>query len=438
MVPQDRDYPDYGEFVDSDEEGDIVEEFEPWERYNENLYYLVCIGKVLAGRYRIKHKLGWGGFSTVWMAHDVQDRKDVALKIMVPGEKAEYEYQMQNEIIRTVRDTSHLVTLQGSFLLPGHGGNYHRVLVLPLLIPSLGFRVKKLPVATRVSAAKQLLVALKGLHDVGLVHRDLNEGALMWEMPYPLAEYDTATKYQRLGRSKKVFLGEDLWKRGELVQQVAIPLDLVGRKLYLGDFGLTIKDGTSVRIKGQATYHLCAPERLHGADPSLASDTWSYMCLFGALYLGTTVFYGNGGESTAFSWVEQLCAMPEQWKGTFWWQLDSDEAWYDQTTTSDPERDLADRIARMRSDTSQAERELVLSVMLKAFCYLHQLLLFQMFICAKCSSMAFRSSRYPSSLAFLTILSTMLKISSLLKCSTFPPYFSRMAFTRMCSFLLAF
>jgi serine/threonine protein kinase len=198
---------------------------------------------------------------------------------------------------------------------------------------------------------------------------DLNEGALMWEMPNSLAEYDTATKYQRLGRPKKVFLGDYLWKRGELVQQVTIPFDLLGSKLYLGDFGLTIKDGTSVRIKQQAPYCLCAPERLHGADPSLASDMWSYMCLFGALYLGYNVFYGNGGV-TAFSWVEQLGAMPEQWKGKYWWPEEVKDAWYDHTTTPDPERDLAARIARMRPDTSQAERELVLSVMHKAFCYL--------------------------------------------------------------------
>jgi hypothetical protein len=179
MVPQEGDCPDYGEFVDSDGIGDVEDVSEPLERYDQGLYYPVCIGEVLAGRYRIEHKLGWGGYSTVWMAHDEQYRKDVALKIMIPGEKGEYEYQMQNEILRTVRDTSNLVTHQGSFLLPGHGGNHHRVLVLPLLSPSLGYRAKELPVATRVSAAKQLLVALKGLHDVGLVHRGTPSTAIL-------------------------------------------------------------------------------------------------------------------------------------------------------------------------------------------------------------------------------------------------------------------
>ena len=72
------------------------------------------------------------------MAHDIQSRMDVALKITIPGEKGEYEYQMQNEFLRTVRDTSSLVTHQGSFSLLGHGGSYHRVLVLPLLCLNIG------------------------------------------------------------------------------------------------------------------------------------------------------------------------------------------------------------------------------------------------------------------------------------------------------------
>ena len=173
MIPKDGNCPDYGEFVDSDEEGDVEDVSEPLERYAQGLYYPICIGEVLLGRYRIEHKLGWGGYSTVWMAHDVQYGKDVALKVMVPGEKGEYEYRMQSEILRTVHDTSNLVVYQSAFLLPGQGGNHHRVLVLPLLSPSLGYRAIQLPVATRVSAAKQLLVALRGLHDVGLVHRGI-------------------------------------------------------------------------------------------------------------------------------------------------------------------------------------------------------------------------------------------------------------------------
>jgi len=181
---------DYGDIVDSDEEGDVVDASEPIERYEQGLYYPLCIGEVLAGRYRIEHKLGWGGYSTVWMAHDLQYQKDVALKIMIPGEKGEYEYRIQNEIIQAVQDISNLVTHQGSFLLPSYStGNNHRVLVLPLLCPSLGYRTNRLPVSTRVQAARQLLVALKGLHDVGLVHRGIPSYPISFDNFYLLSSH---------------------------------------------------------------------------------------------------------------------------------------------------------------------------------------------------------------------------------------------------------
>jgi hypothetical protein len=42
---------------------------------------------------------------------DIKEEKDVALKIMtITGSKGEDEYSMQKEIIRTVQDTSNLVT----------------------------------------------------------------------------------------------------------------------------------------------------------------------------------------------------------------------------------------------------------------------------------------------------------------------------------------
>jgi len=196
----------------------------------------------------------------------------------------------------------------------------------------------------------------------------------MWEIRSSFADCDIATKYQRLGPPKKVFLdvflGDSLWKQGELVQPVTIPLDLLGSKVYLGDVGLTIKDGTSMCIKHQAPYCFCAPERFHGAEPSLASDMWSFMCILTVLYLGYNVFNSGVGRSVAFSWIEQLGAMPKQWKGRYLWPREVDDAWYDHTTTPGPERDFASKIARLRPDTSQAERELVLSIMHKVFCYL--------------------------------------------------------------------
>ena len=46
-------------------------EAESPEKYERGVYFPVELGNVLKdGRYRIIHKLGWGGFATVWLARD--------------------------------------------------------------------------------------------------------------------------------------------------------------------------------------------------------------------------------------------------------------------------------------------------------------------------------------------------------------------------------
>ncbi|EGC43951.1 protein kinase [Histoplasma capsulatum var. duboisii H88] len=134
---------DFGDEVKTEEEQSDVEAIaEPWEKYDLNgtphVFYPLCLGEVLDERYLVEHKIGFGGFSTVWMAHDLKTKTDVALKIFSLGEWGEHETHMQNEILQNVQDTSNLVTCSASFLLPaGSSKSHHRVLVLPLVGPSI-------------------------------------------------------------------------------------------------------------------------------------------------------------------------------------------------------------------------------------------------------------------------------------------------------------
>jgi serine/threonine protein kinase len=170
-LPNNPDRGDFGDFVDSDDECDVETDAEPCVRYFEGLYCPIRIGEVLDHRYRIEHKLGWGGFSTVWLAHDSQTNKAVALKVTISGQQGDYERQIQNEIIQTVPDISSLVIYQAVFYHPGHRGNYHVVFVFPLRGPNLDTCCFNLTPEFRVPAAKSLLLALKSLHDAGIVHR---------------------------------------------------------------------------------------------------------------------------------------------------------------------------------------------------------------------------------------------------------------------------
>lgn len=48
-----------------------IPDAEPLTRYRKGGYHPTHIGDVLKdGRYKITHKLGWGGYATVWLAKD--------------------------------------------------------------------------------------------------------------------------------------------------------------------------------------------------------------------------------------------------------------------------------------------------------------------------------------------------------------------------------
>lgn len=174
---KDGDTLDRGYFATTEREEDDVDEYaEPAYKYapeeSFHVFYPICIGEVLNERYRVDHKLGHGGFSTVWMAYDLQTGRDVALKVMASGDSGQHESYMQDEILQSVQDTSRLVTCLATFSLLGSNTS-HQVLVLPLMGPHLNsFHVlKKYSMPTRMSAARQLLEALESLHKGGIVHR---------------------------------------------------------------------------------------------------------------------------------------------------------------------------------------------------------------------------------------------------------------------------
>jgi serine/threonine protein kinase len=193
----------------------------------------------------------------------------------------------------------------------------------------------------------------------------------MWDIT-PLDSNGTNVKYKYLGRPQKIAL-DGLWKRGELVKPMEVPVSLLKATAYLGDFGHAAKAGTSsppYRIQSPASY--CAPERFHNINPSFASDIWSYACIFAELYLGFNPLDGLGVSGVLTRTRHALGPLPEQWKGHFCDMNWSKDTWYDQSISREPTWTLEAIIARIRPETSPLERQHVLSFLSKGFCYLPQ------------------------------------------------------------------
>ncbi|KAG5287886.1 protein kinase [Histoplasma capsulatum G186AR] len=62
--------------------GEAIEE-QNLPRYHERHYYPVKIGEVFKGRYRVIAKLGYGAYSTVWLAWDQRAKQYTSLKVGV-------------------------------------------------------------------------------------------------------------------------------------------------------------------------------------------------------------------------------------------------------------------------------------------------------------------------------------------------------------------
>ena len=104
-------------------------------------------------------------------------------------------------------------------------------------------------------------------------------------------------------------------------------------------------------------------------DPSCASDMWSYMCLFAELYLNFPLFMSQGSVSHMSNLVRVSGPLPEHWKGSFAFADESHDWWYDPSTEVDSRISRQAIFTHRRPKVSQIERDHVLSVMAKGFCY---------------------------------------------------------------------
>jgi len=61
---------------------DIIEDVEDPSKYHPGGFHPISIGDTMKeGRYRTVHKLGFGGYSTTWLALDTWQSQYVAIKI---------------------------------------------------------------------------------------------------------------------------------------------------------------------------------------------------------------------------------------------------------------------------------------------------------------------------------------------------------------------
>ncbi|XP_058859391.1 SRSF protein kinase 1-like isoform X1 [Acipenser ruthenus] len=193
--------------------GSDDEEQEDPNDYCKGGYHHVKIGDLFNGRYHVIRKLGWGHFSTVWLAWDIQGKRFVAMKVVKSAEHYTETALDEIRLLSSVRNTDPndpnremVVQLLDDFKISGVNGTHvcmvFEVLGHHLLKWIIKSNYQGLPIACVKSIIKQVLQGLDYLHSkCKIIHTDIKpENILLCvNEPYVRRLAAEATEWQKAG-----------------------------------------------------------------------------------------------------------------------------------------------------------------------------------------------------------------------------------------------
>ncbi|NXL67519.1 SRPK1 kinase, partial [Chordeiles acutipennis] len=153
--------------------------------YCKGGYHLVKIGDLFNGRYHVIRKLGWGHFSTVWLAWDIQGRRFVAMKVVKSAEHYTETALDEIRLLKSVRNSDpndpskeRVVQLLDDFKISGVNGSHicmvFEVLGHHLLKWIIKSNYQGLPLPCVKKIIKQVLQGLDYLHTkCRIIHTDI-------------------------------------------------------------------------------------------------------------------------------------------------------------------------------------------------------------------------------------------------------------------------
>ncbi|GKZ25988.1 hypothetical protein AbraIFM66951_001979 [Aspergillus brasiliensis] len=321
------------------EQSDLLYNQERLSKYRPGGYHPVCLGDTFKnGRYEIQHKLGWGGFSTVWLAHDREREQWVSLKI-VTADATTSQRSRELQSLQFLQEygegrpaSKYIVSLLDDFIHQGPNGT-HQCLVFELLGPSVGKVIDdyrsfgdtlEMDIILRMS--EQLLEAISFIHKAGMGHggADISGG----NIAFTCSNLSHATKdelFEVLGspevedlvRLDGQPLSQGLQKQIVKVAEWENWIDEDEEDLRILDFGEAFLQGNEPRVLAQPG-QLRVPELIFTDCFDYRVDLWRAGCMkneIHAFIFGSYPFqYLGEDEVLVLQMIGFVGKLPEDWQ----------------------------------------------------------------------------------------------------------------------------
>ncbi|CAN1170229.1 Serine/threonine-protein kinase SRPK [Linum perenne] len=306
------------------------DEDEGIDSYRKGGYHAVRIGDPFnAGRYIAQRKLGWGQFSTVWLAYDTQSYNYVALKIQKSAAPFAQAALHEIEILSAIADgdpsnSKCVVRLIDQFKHSGPNGQHH-CMVLEFLGDSMLRLIKHnhykgLHLNKVKEICKCILIGLDYLHrELGLLHTDLKPENILLSSTIdpaknpvksgvaPILERPEGNlnggstmniiekKLKRRAKRAVAKISERRSSMGGPTQKSERNLDGLDLSCKVVDFGNACWAAKPLAEEIQ-TRQYRAPEVILRSGYSYSVDMWSFACTAFELATGDMLFAPKGGQ----------------------------------------------------------------------------------------------------------------------------------------------
>ncbi|KAF1948634.1 kinase-like protein [Byssothecium circinans] len=281
------------------------------------------------GRYEILNKLGFGSFSTVWLARDHHNHRNVSMKVVV-SEKSDSQ-KGELGILKHIEAKSdgqhpgrkHISRLLDSFYHEGPNGQ-HMCIVSELLGPKVSTVAEKSTnyrldskLARRIS--RQLLLAVDYLHSCGVAHGDIHMGNILFRLSE--TERSFPEQIEALGAPQ---IGCVSRKDGAPLNKgmpnyLVEPIEYDAKKrvhideIQLVDFGESFFVATPPESLYTPT-SLHPPELVFRHTLSKAVDIWNLGSTTYELITGRTPFEADFDDRVLISQFQKvLGGVPDEW-----------------------------------------------------------------------------------------------------------------------------